>query len=31
MTDSKWELLIVVLASTTGFFSAWHVLESLIH
>lgn len=31
MTDSKWELLIVVCISTTGFFSAWHVMELLIH
>lgn len=27
MTDSKWELIAVVFASTAGFFSAWHVIE----
>jgi hypothetical protein len=30
MTDSKWELLAVVCASTTGFFSAWHVIEMFL-
>ena len=30
MTGSKWELMFVVCASTTGFFSAWHVMELLL-
>lgn len=30
MTDSKWELFIVVCASTAGFFSAWHLMGLFI-
>lgn len=30
MTDSRWELTLVVFASATGFFSAWHFVSLLI-
>jgi hypothetical protein len=31
MTDSRWELTIVLLVSATGFFSGWHFMAQLLH
>jgi len=30
MTDSRWELTIVVVGSATVFFSVWHFLAQLL-
>jgi len=30
MTDSRWELPIVLLLATTFFWSAWHLLAQLL-
>jgi hypothetical protein len=30
MTDSRWELTIVLLVSATGFFSGWHFMALLL-
>jgi hypothetical protein len=31
MTDSPWELAIVVILSSTGFFSVWHFIAQLLN
>ena len=30
MTDSRWELVIVVLLSSSAFFTAWHFVAPLL-
>lgn len=31
MTDSPWELAIVVVLSSTGFFAFWHFVAQLLN
>jgi hypothetical protein len=31
MTNSRWELIAVTLASVTGFFSVWYLVSPLLH
>ena len=30
MTDSRWELTIVMMTSSAGFFAAWHFMALLL-